>query len=179
MAPDTSLSTGRSPKASGTIFVRRRSSTKRRSRRFVGRVAETPGAHVPEEGRHGLGILPGARHQVRQHAPPGRGETPRRHHRLAALAGADALGGAVDEEMDDLGPAQGPRGELPASNGADRVSRVRLDAGALLLMGRSSTGAGRNRRRWFAHLTAGRRPGRFSSGFGTSPPSVRSRVLMM
>jgi len=80
----------------------------------VGRVAETPGAHVPEEGRHGLGILSGARHQVRQHAPPGRGEAPRRHHRLAALAGADALGGAVDEEMDDLGPAQVPRGELPA-----------------------------------------------------------------
>ena len=39
MAPNINLSTGFSPKALGIIFRRRRSSTSRRSRRFVARIA--------------------------------------------------------------------------------------------------------------------------------------------
>jgi hypothetical protein len=39
---------------------------------------------------------------VQQHLGAGRGEAPGRHHRPAALAGPDALGDAVDEEVDDL-----------------------------------------------------------------------------
>ena len=39
---------------------------------------------------------------MQQDALARRGEAPGRHGRLAPLAGADALGDAVDEEVDDL-----------------------------------------------------------------------------
>jgi len=52
------------------------------------------------------------RHQVQQHAPARRREAPGRHDGLAPLTGADALGDAVDEQVDDLVLAQVPRGEV-------------------------------------------------------------------
>ena len=86
------------------------------ARRAVGddeqRIAEPAGAHVLEEGAHRLGVLLGARHQVQEHPGAGGGETPGRHHRLAALAGADALGDAVDEQIGDVVLAQVAGGEL-------------------------------------------------------------------
>ena len=76
------------------------------------RIAEAACPHVLEEGGDGLGVFPGARHQVQQNALPGLREAPGGHDRFAPLAGADALGDPVDEEVDDLVLAQVARGEL-------------------------------------------------------------------
>jgi hypothetical protein len=49
---------------------------------------------------------------VQEHPGAGRGEAPGRHHRLAPLAGTDALGDAVDEQIGDVVLAQVAGGEL-------------------------------------------------------------------
>ena len=49
---------------------------------------------------------------MQQNASPGRREAPGGHDRLAPLARADTFGDAIDEEIDDLVPAQVSLGEV-------------------------------------------------------------------
>ncbi len=77
------------------------------------RIAEAAGAHVLEERAHRLGILLGAGHQVQQDLGPARREAPGGEDRLAPLPRPDALGDAVDEQIDDVVLTEIARGEVP------------------------------------------------------------------
>ena len=65
-----------------------------------------------KKARHRFGVLLRSRHQVQQHPAARHRVAPGRHHRLTALAGTDALGDAVDEQVDDLVLAQVAGGEV-------------------------------------------------------------------
>ena len=66
------------------------------------RIAETAGAHVLKEGRHGLAVFFGTGHQMQEDLAAIQGEAPGRQHRLPLLAGTQSLGDAVDEQIGDL-----------------------------------------------------------------------------
>src|SRR6516165_8567054 len=72
----------------------------------------SPRAHVLKEGAYRLGVLLGAGHQVEQDLLALGREAPGRQHRLALAPRPDALGDAVDEEVDDVILAQVPGREL-------------------------------------------------------------------
>ncbi len=73
---------------------------------------QPPSDRFPGERRHRLGVLLRSGHHVPQHARPCRREAPGGHRRRAPPAGADALGDASGEEVEDPVRARVPRGEL-------------------------------------------------------------------
>lgn len=66
------------------------------------RIAEPACTQILEEGHDSLGILFRPRHQAQENLLAVRGDAPSGEHRLALLPRPDALGNAVDEEVDDL-----------------------------------------------------------------------------
>ena len=89
-----------------------------------------------------------------------------------ALPGEVGIG---DEALAQVGldpvlPKVGASGKPGAVH---RVSRARIEADTLLLMGRSQDGAGGNRRRSFVHLQAGQHPKKFPATLGLHPPACR------
>jgi len=66
------------------------------------RVGEAAQLHVLEEGRHRLGVLLRARHQMQELLATLAREGPSRQYRLAFLPGLQPLGDAVDEQIGDL-----------------------------------------------------------------------------